>query len=64
MKRILVVEDETTIAQFLKRGLTYKGFEVLTTGNGGQAFTVMRTFTPDLVILDVILPDMNGIDMC
>ncbi len=36
----------------------------MTTGNGGQAFTVMRTFTPDLVILDVILPDMNGIDMC
>jgi two-component system, OmpR family, response regulator MprA len=64
MKRILVVEDEVTIAHFLKRGLTYKGFEVLIAWNGEEALTAVRTFSPDLVVLDVMLPDIDGREVC
>ena len=64
MKHILVVEDEPQITHFLKRGLTYKGFEVIATGSGSQALYQARTCSPDLVILDVMLPDMDGFEVC
>lgn len=64
MKHILVVEDEPQISHFLKRGLTYKGFEVIAAGNGNQALYEAKTSNPDLVILDVMLPDMDGFEVC
>jgi len=64
MKHILVVEDEPQITHFLKRGLTYKGFEVIAAGNGTQALLEAKAYTPDLVILDVMLPDMDGFEVC
>ncbi len=64
MKRILVVEDEPQIAHFLRRGLTFKGFEVMITSSGEQALEAMQTFTPDLVVLDILLPDMDGYEVC
>ena len=64
MKRILVVEDEPQIAHFLRRGLTYKGFEVLIAPSGEQALEAMQAFAPDLVVLDILLPDMDGYEVC
>ncbi len=64
MKRILLVEDEPQIAHALKRGLIYKGFEVMIAPSGEQALEAMQGFAPDLVILDILLPDMDGYDVC
>jgi len=64
MKRILVVEDEPQITNFLKRGLTYKGFDVLVASTGEQALRTVREHSPDLVLLDIVLPNINGFEVC
>ena len=63
-KRILIVEDEQPILQFIRRGLTHKGFETLTAVNGEEALRVVHDTSPDLVVLDVMLPDFDGIEVC
>jgi two-component system, OmpR family, response regulator MprA len=64
MPRILVVEDDPDIADFVKRGLIYHGFEVELVGTGCQGLEAASNSTPDLVILDLMLPDVDGIDVC
>lgn len=64
MKRILVVEDEPQVAYALRRGLMYKGFEVKVATSGMVALENIRTCSQDLVLLDVMLPDMNGFEVC
>ncbi|HEX2910444.1 MAG TPA: response regulator transcription factor [Chloroflexia bacterium] len=64
MKRILVVDDEPQITEFLRRGLTYKGFEVIAADTGEQALDTARDCPPDLVVLDVMLPDLSGYEVC
>lgn len=64
MKHILVVEDEPQITHFLKRGLTYKGFEVIVASCGEQAFHAMQQCSPDLILLDIRLPDIDGYKVC
>jgi DNA-binding response OmpR family regulator len=64
MPRILVVEDDPDIADFVKRGLLYHGFEVELVGTGCQGLEAARNGAPDLVILDLMLPDVDGIDVC
>ena len=57
MKRqILIVEDETHILQFLRRGLVYKGFEVLTATSGEEALSLVFARQPDLVLLTLCCP--------
>ena len=63
-KRILIVEDEEPILQFLQRGLTYKGFETIAAVNGEEALRAVHDDAPDLVVLDVMLPDFDGIEVC
>jgi len=64
MKRILVVDDEigalTLIGIMLERG----GFEVLKAKDADQALAVLELDTPDLIILDVMMPGMDGIELC
>jgi DNA-binding response OmpR family regulator len=64
MKKILVVDDEigalTLIGIMLERG----GFEVLKAQNADAALSVLENETPDLFILDVMMPGMNGIELC
>src|SRR5215475_14648951 len=64
MRKILVVDDEigarTLIGIMLDRG----GFEVLKAGDGNQALSTLNEATPDLIILDVMMPGMDGIDLC
>ena len=64
MTRVLVVEDEADIAHFIERGLVYKGYEVSVAENGEQALDLARDSSPDLVILDLMLPGLDGIDVC
>ena len=58
--RLLVVDDEPNILELLSASLRYAGFEVATASNGHEALTTARTFRPDLVVLDVMMPDMDG----
>ncbi len=63
-KRILVVDDDAALARVLKDNLLYEGFEVECVSDGNQALPTARSFVPDLVVLDVMLPGTNGFDLC
>jgi DNA-binding response OmpR family regulator len=62
--RILVVEDEESIRDFVEMGLKYEGFDVALTENGLAALEAFDRQRPDLVILDLNLPGMDGLDVC
>jgi DNA-binding response OmpR family regulator len=64
MARVLVVEDEPNIAEFIRRGLTYKGYEVDVAHTGEDALDLAWERPVDLVILDLMLPGMDGIEVC
>ncbi len=61
---ILVVEDDPTIAEFLKVGLKYEGFDVIHSANAKECLNTIKRGGIDLVILDILLPDMNGFEVC
>lgn len=61
---ILVVDDEPEIVGYLERGLTFEGYRVSTAGSGEEALAVAGRSAPDLVILDVMLPGMDGLAVC
>jgi len=62
--RILVVEDEEALARLLKSHLERAGYEVRTEGKGKAAIGFAAEHWPDLVVLDLMLPDMSGYDVC
>lgn len=64
MERILVVEDDKDIRDILKIYLEAEPFEIWEAENGKQAFEVLKNKEPDLVILDLMLPDINGLNIC
>lgn len=61
--KILVVDDEPAIVRFLRTGLTGHGYTVLTAGTGRAALEIMERDSPNLVVLDLGLPDMDGLDI-
>jgi len=61
--RLLVVDDEPNILELLSVALRFNGFEVATATNGQQALTTARTFKPDLVVLDVMMPELDGFEV-
>jgi two-component system, OmpR family, response regulator MprA len=61
---ILVVEDDAAIASMLRRGLSFEGYTVQMVGSGPDALGALRQDTPDLIVLDVMLPGMDGIEVC
>ena len=63
-RRILVVEDDKQLARLLSHNLTFCGFEVECVADGNSVVSHLRTFNPDLVLLDVKLPGLNGFDLC
>lgn len=63
-KRILVVEDEYSINDGLTFALRKEGYDVRSAFNGKEALELVEIFKPDLVLLDLMLPDMDGFDIC
>jgi two-component system OmpR family response regulator len=61
--RILVVDDEPNIADVVSMALRFQGFEVQTAGTGGDAIAAVTSFRPHLIVLDIMLPDMEGFDV-
>ncbi|MDW8326293.1 MAG: response regulator transcription factor [Anaerolineales bacterium] len=62
--RILVIEDEERIRQFLQRGLTFENYRVDLAADGPSGLALARENPPDLVILDWMLPGMDGLEVC
>jgi two-component system response regulator MprA len=62
--RILVVDDDSRIAASLRRALVYEGYEVEVAADGPAALTAARDRPPDLVVLDLMLPGLDGIEVC
>jgi DNA-binding response OmpR family regulator len=60
MQRILVVDDDPSVTSLLKRGLAYEGFAVDVADSGAEGLAVARERSPDLVILDVMMPGLDG----
>jgi DNA-binding response OmpR family regulator len=61
---ILVIEDEIRIADFVKRGLTFEGFRVSVAADGLTGLALARDDPPDLVLLDWMLPGLDGLEVC
>ena len=62
--RVLVVDDEPLIVEMLSMGLSYEGFEVSVARTGHEALDQARAVNPDVVVLDIMLPGMDGIEVC
>jgi DNA-binding response OmpR family regulator len=63
-KRVLIVEDDSNLAAFMRENLLYEGFDVNWVADGESALARARTFIPDLIVLDIMLPDTSGFDLC
>jgi len=63
-QRILVVDDESSISELIATSLRFVGFDVRTAATGSQALQVAEEFKPHALILDVMLPDQNGFEVC
>jgi DNA-binding response OmpR family regulator len=63
-KTILIIEDEPHIVMGLRDALEFEGFGVLSTGKGREGITLARAENPDAVVLDLMLPDVNGYAVC
>ena len=64
MSRILIVEDEKKIARFLELELAHEGYEVRTAGDGRTGLELALSWQPDLMILDLMLPELSGNEVC
>ena len=62
--KILVVDDEPNIAELLSAALSFEGYQVGVAATGAEALEQVRTFRPNLVMLDVMLPDFDGTEVC
>jgi two-component system, OmpR family, copper resistance phosphate regulon response regulator CusR len=64
VKKILLVEDEAHVVSFIKKGLTEEGFEVSVAFDGNTGLQLFQENEFDLIILDIMLPGMNGLEVC
>jgi DNA-binding response OmpR family regulator len=63
MQRILVIDDDPAVTSVLKRGLSYEGFAVDTASCGTEGLAIARDRTPDLVVLDIMMPGLGGLEV-
>lgn len=63
-EKILLVDDEPDILEFVGYNLTKEGYEITTTTSGKEAIHLAKKIKPDLIILDVMMPEMDGIETC
>lgn len=64
MQKVLVVDDEESIVELLKYNLEKSGYDVKTATDGQKAVDIARKFLPDLVLLDIMMPKMDGVETC
>lgn len=64
MKKILLVEDEAQVVSFINKGLSEENFQVSVAFNGRTGVEMAKTMDFDLIVLDVMLPDINGLEVC
>jgi DNA-binding response OmpR family regulator len=64
MARVLVVDDEATLVDTIRYNLRREGYEVQVAGDGNEALRLARAATPDLVVLDLMLPGLDGLEVC
>jgi DNA-binding response OmpR family regulator len=64
MARVLVVDDEATLVDTIRYNLRREGYEVQVAGEGNEAIRLARASTPDLVVLDLMLPGLDGLEVC
>jgi DNA-binding response OmpR family regulator len=62
--RVLVVDDDPAVTSLLRRGLAYEGYEVDIAASGKEALEIARERPPTLVVLDIMMPGMDGIELC
>ncbi|MBL7858870.1 MAG: response regulator transcription factor [Cyclobacteriaceae bacterium] len=62
--KVLVVDDEEPILELLKYNLEKSGYDVKTASDGARAVDIAKKFTPDLVLLDIMMPKMDGVETC
>jgi DNA-binding response OmpR family regulator len=63
-KKLLIVEDNTDLLELLRLGLKDAGYLVITAANGVEAIQLARNVQPDLILLDVLLPELDGFEVC
>ncbi|MFH1615953.1 MAG: response regulator [Planctomycetota bacterium] len=63
-KRILVVDDEKDLVVMISKALKYQGYEVITANDGQEGLEKAKTEKPDLIVLDLMLPKINGYKVC
>ncbi len=64
VKKILIADDEPDILEIIQYNLQTEGYEVATAKNGNEAIDMAKKFQPDLIILDIMMPGRNGIEVC
>src|SRR5438270_1152956 len=64
MTEVLVIEDDEAISDLLRRGLTYEGYKVSVANDGTSGLLMARDAPPDIVVLDLMLPGLDGLEVC
>ena len=64
MQKILIVDDENDTRDLLKKGLEKNKFDVLTASGGEEALNICKSTKPDLILLDIIMPELDGYEVC
>ena len=62
-KRVLVVDDQRKVLRFVEIGLKLRGFKVVTTTSGKEALELIRSARPDIMLLDIVMPGMDGFEV-
>jgi DNA-binding response OmpR family regulator len=64
MRRVLIVDDDPKVCETLDRYLAHAGYVIASAFDGAKALEMVQTFAPDLIVLDLLLPRVGGLEIC